>query len=93
MLDTFWITRVRLHDARHSCATLMHARHVPIATIAAWLRHASAALTMAVYAHSQDDALKAAAMSFGRSSPTTEQFSPSQLSQSLSRTAKLEIDS
>ena len=33
----------------------MHARHVPIATIAAWLGHASAAFTMAVYALSQDD--------------------------------------
>jgi integrase len=66
MLDTLGINRVRLHDARHSCATLMHARHVPIATIAAWLGHASAAFTMAVYAHSQDDAPKDAAKSFGR---------------------------
>ena len=32
--------------------------------IAAWLGHASAAFTLSVYAHSQDDALKAA--SFGR---------------------------
>ncbi len=47
------------HDARHSCATLMHLRNVPIAVIAAWLGHASAAFTMSVYAHSQDDALKA----------------------------------
>ncbi|MGB6513604.1 MAG: recombinase XerD [Mycobacterium sp.] len=44
----------------------MHARHVPIATIAAWLGHASAAFTMAVYALSQDDGLKAAATSFAR---------------------------
>jgi integrase len=60
------IPPVRLHDARHSCATLMHLRGVPIAVIAAWLGHASAAFTMATYAHSQDDALKAAASSFGR---------------------------
>jgi len=57
---------VRLHDARHSCATLMHLRGTPIAVIAAWLGHASAAFTMATYAHSQDEALKAAASSFGR---------------------------
>jgi len=44
----------------------MHLRQVPIAVIAAWLGHASAAFTMSVYAHSQDDALKAAASSFGR---------------------------
>ena len=44
----------------------MHLRGVPIAVIAAWLGHASAAFTMATYAHSQDDALKGAASSFGR---------------------------
>ena len=47
---------VRLHDARHSCATLMHLRGTPTAVIAAWLGHASAAFTMATYAHSQDEA-------------------------------------
>jgi integrase len=66
MLDSLGIKRVRLHDARHSCGTLMHLRGVPIAVISAWLGHASAAFTMAVYAHSQDDALKAAATSFAR---------------------------
>jgi hypothetical protein len=38
----------------------MHAR------TAAWLGQTSAAFTMAVYAHSQDEVLKDAAMSFGR---------------------------
>jgi integrase len=66
LLDDLKIARVRLHDARHSCATLMHLRGVPIAVIAAWLGHASAAFTMSVYAHSQDDALKSAASSFAR---------------------------
>ena len=44
----------------------MHLRGVPIAMIAAWLGHANAAFTMSVYAHSQDEALQAAAMSFDR---------------------------
>lgn len=65
-LGDMGIGYVRLHDARHSCATLMHLRGTPIAVIAAWLGHASAAFTMATYAHSQDEALKAAANSFGR---------------------------
>lgn len=60
MLDDLGIERVRLHDARHSCATAMHLRGVPIAVISAWLGHSSAAFTMATYTHSQDDALKAA---------------------------------
>ena len=66
MLDGLKIEHVRLHDARHSCATLMHLRGVPIAVIAAWMGHANAAFTMSVYAHSQDEALQAAAMSFDR---------------------------
>ena len=66
MLKDLKIAHVRLHDARHTCGTLMHLRGVPIAVISAWLGHASAAFTMAVYAHSQDDALKAAGMSFAR---------------------------
>lgn len=64
MLDNLGIERVRLHDARHSCATLMHLRGVPIAVIAAWMGHASAAFTLATYAHSQEDALKSASTSF-----------------------------
>lgn len=66
LLKDMKIDHVRLHDARHTCGTLMHLQGVPIAVIAAWLGHHSPAFTMAVYAHSQDDALKAAAMSFQR---------------------------
>lgn len=66
MLKTLKIKQVRLHDARHTCGTLMHLRGVPTAVIAAWLGHASAAFTMAVYVHSQDDALKDAAHSLSR---------------------------
>lgn len=78
MLDRLKIKRVRLHDARHTCGTLMHLRGVPIAVIAAWLGHASAAFTMSVYAHSQDEALKAAGSSFSRlvTSGDTEAGSP-----------------
>lgn len=72
LLAELGIERVRLHDARHSCATLMHLRGVPIAVIAAWLGHASAAFTMATYAHSQDPALIAAGASFGRDVTTRD---------------------
>lgn len=55
------VSTIRLHDARHTCATLMHLRGVPIAVIAAWLGHASAAFTLSRYAHSQDPAMVDAA--------------------------------
>jgi integrase len=63
LLKDLKIPAARLHDARHTCATVMHHRGVPIAVIAAWLGHASAAFTMAVYAHSTDPGLAAAATS------------------------------
>lgn len=59
------VRSIRLHDARHTCGTLMHLEGVPIAVISAWLGHADASFTMRTYMHSQDDALKAAAASLG----------------------------
>lgn len=59
------IPHVRLHDARHSCATLMHLNGVPAAVIAAWLGHTDARFTLSVYAHSTNDALASAATTIG----------------------------
>ncbi|OZE30229.1 hypothetical protein CH256_15045 [Rhodococcus sp. 05-2254-6] len=64
ILESAQLRHVRLHDARHTCATLMHLQGIPIAVIAAWLGHASAAFTLSVYTHSQEDALLDAASSF-----------------------------
>lgn len=55
------LTHIRLHDARHTCATLMHLRQVPISVIAAWLGHSSSGFTQSTYTHSQDPALREAA--------------------------------
>jgi integrase len=68
-LSDFWrvlctaakVRQIRLHDARHSCASIMHAQAVPIAVISAWLGHADPAFTMRTYVHAQNDALKTAA--------------------------------
>ena len=57
------VPKIRLHDARHTCGTLMHMQGVPIVVIAQWLGHADPAFTMRTYVHSQDDALKIAAAS------------------------------
>ncbi|MGH9205927.1 MAG: tyrosine-type recombinase/integrase, partial [Acidimicrobiales bacterium] len=57
---------IRLHDARHSCGTTLHLRGVPMAVIAKWLGHADAATTARIYAHSQDDSLRAASVTLGQ---------------------------
>ena len=55
------LPHVRLHDARHSCATLMHLNGVPTVVIAAWLGHQDPGFTLRTYAHSTNDALADAA--------------------------------
>jgi integrase len=60
------VRSIRLHDARHSCGTALHLRGVPMAVIAKWLGHADASITARIYAHSQDDALKAAGTTLGQ---------------------------
>ena len=51
------VTRVRLHDARHTGGRLLLLHSVPVAVVAAWLGHLDAAFTMRTYLHSQTDAL------------------------------------
>ncbi|ADG97875.1 integrase family protein [Segniliparus rotundus DSM 44985] len=60
------VPKIRLHDARHTCGTLMHLQGVPIAVISAWLGHADASFTMRTYVHSQPNALRDAALTLGR---------------------------
>jgi integrase len=59
------VPQVRLHDARHTCATLMHLQGVPIALVAAWLGHADVSFTLRTYVHAQPEALAVAARRFG----------------------------
>jgi integrase len=60
------LRHIKLHAARHTCATLMHLQGVPVAVIAAWIGHKDATLTLRLYAHSQDDALRAAGATLDR---------------------------
>ncbi|ORA38063.1 site-specific integrase [Mycobacterium aquaticum] len=66
MLQAAGVRHVRLHDARHTCGTLMHLRGVPTALISAWLGHASKAFTLQTYVNPKPEALAIAAQSFTR---------------------------
>ena len=74
MLSRYWpdtvkaadVRHIKLHAARHTCATLMHLSGVPVAVIAAWIGHKDASLTMRLYAHSQFAALQDAGVSLDR---------------------------
>lgn len=59
------VPAIRLHDARHTAATLLHLRGVPLAVISAWLGHADPAFTLRTYAKSQSDVLREAGTVLG----------------------------
>ncbi len=73
-LSDFWVEvckaakvrRIRLHDARHTCGTLMHMQGQPIMVISQWLGHADPAFTLRTYVHPDKDALKGAAAALQR---------------------------
>ena len=60
------VRHIKLHAARHTCATRMHLSGVPVALIQRGIGHKDASLTMKLYTHSQDEALKAAGATLDR---------------------------
>jgi integrase len=57
---------IRLHDLRHTHATLLLAKGVPVKVVSERLGHAGAAITLAVYAHVMPGNPREAAHLFAR---------------------------
>lgn len=57
--------RRRLHDTRHTAATLMLAQGVPLETVSALLGHGNLAITSDIYAHVGQDAKRRALTGLG----------------------------
>ena len=51
LLDANGLRRIRFHDLRHSCASLMLANGVPMKQIQEWLGHSDFSTTANIYAH------------------------------------------
>lgn len=51
LLEKNGLRRIRFHDLRHSCASLLLANGVPMKQIQEWLRHSDFSTTANVYAH------------------------------------------
>ena len=51
---------IRLHDARHTCATLALEAGIPTEVVSRWLGHASVAITWATYQHVRPQLLEEA---------------------------------
>lgn len=76
--------RLRFHDLRHSCASLLLANGISLKEIQEWLGHSNYLITANVYAHLQSESKKAAAKSMtwventslGQSNQTLEKGNP-----------------
>ena len=51
LLERNGLRRIRYHDLRHSCASLLLANGVPMKQIQEWLGHSDFSTTANVYAH------------------------------------------
>jgi len=60
------IAPTRLHDARHTAATLMYSQGVGIETISRALGHSSSAITSRLYVHAAEEPLKEAALALSK---------------------------
>lgn len=65
VLDAAKVRRVRVHDGRHTAATLMLEQGVPLKVVSGWLGHASTQLTSQVYMHVTADLERDAAARVG----------------------------
>lgn len=57
------VPRIRFHDLRHTAASLLVRRGVPIKAVAERLGHTDASLTMRVYTHVYEEQRREAALS------------------------------
>ncbi len=53
-LDVAELPKIRVHDLRHTCATLMLDAGIPLVTVSKILGHSSVAVTAKIYAHALD---------------------------------------
>lgn len=58
VLENKGLTKMRFHDLRHSCASILYDKGWNVKDIQEWLRHADIETTMNIYTHISDQRKK-----------------------------------
>lgn len=70
LLKRYQFRKIRFHDLRHSCASLLLAHGIPMKSIQEWLGHSTFATTADTYSHldfsSKQESAKAISAAFGK---------------------------
>ena len=61
LLDKNNMRHIRFHDLRHSCASLLLAKNIPMKSIQEWLGHSNFSTTANLYAHLDSNSKKISA--------------------------------
>lgn len=74
LLEKKGLKRIRFHDLRHSCASLLLANGVPMKQIQEWLGHSDFNTTANIYAHLDYSSKVASAQAMEKGLPLPEDF-------------------
>ena len=87
LLDKLELRHIRFHDLRHSCASLLLAKGIPMKAIQEWLGHSNFSTTANIYAHLDSKSKQLSAQAITSAFETKKEIEESDSSTSYEKLA------
>ena len=87
LLNKLGLRHIRFHDLRHSCASLLLAKGVPMKAIQEWLGHSNFSTTANIYAHLDSNSKQLSAQAITSAFETKKEIEESNSSTSYEKLA------
>jgi len=87
LLNKLGLRHIRFHDLRHSCASLLLAKGIPMKDIQEWLGHSNFSTTANIYAHLDSNSKQLSAQVITRAFETKKEIEESNSSTSYEKLA------
>ena len=87
LLNNLGLRHIRFHDLRHSCASLLLAKGIPMKAIQEWLGHSNFSTTANIYAHLDSNSKQLSAQVITSAFETKKEIEESDSSNSLEKLA------